>query len=181
MEQMNLSILKKHLLKEEKILWSGKSNNKRLFLKEDTFSIIFGSIFTFSGLMWIIYGICIMCGLIVKESTTPGLGIISVLMGLLMNLLGVRRLVAKTLIRKQKKEKIIYAITNKRILIIENDTNEKVISKYISQINKVDITEDKDGIGTIEFGENYPDGELSDINDVQNVYELINNLRNNIN
>jgi len=95
-------------------------------------------------------------------------------------LLGIYQIIGKPIRRKRKKEKTLYAVTNKRLLILEVRSRERMISKYISQINKVDVITSKNEIGTIEFGENYPDGEFSDINDVQSVYEIINDLRSKV-
>lgn len=180
MEPIFLDIFKRHLLKEEKILWSGKPNVNRLFSKKDAYSIFVGIAFIVSSLAWIVNGIGYMSGLKVEKNIRPDQGSVFVLLGLLVTLLGIYQIIGKPIRRKRKKEKTLYAVTNKRLLILEVRSRERMISKYISQINKVDVITSKNEIGTIEFGENYPDGEFSDINDVQSVYELINDLRSKI-
>ena len=180
MEPIFLDIFKRHLLKEEKILWSGKPNVNRLFSKKDAYSIFVGIGFIVSSLAWIVNGIRYMSGLKVEKNIRPDQGSVFVLLGLLVTLLGIYQIIGKPIRRKRKKEKTLYAVTNKRLLILEVRSRERMISKYISQINKVDVITSENGIGTIEFGENYPDGEFSDINDVQSVYELINDLRSKI-
>ena len=177
MEPIFLDIFKRHLLKEEKILWSGKPNVNRLFSKKDAYSIFVGIGFIVSSLAWIVNGIRYMSGLKVEKNIRPDQGSVFVLLGLLVTLLGIYQIIGKPIRRKRKKEKTLYVVTNKRLLILEVRSRERMISKYISQINKVDVITSENGIGTIEFGENYPDGEFSDINDVQSVYELINDLR----
>jgi len=180
MEPIFLDIFKRHLLKEEKILWSGKPNVNRLFSKKDAYSIFVGIGFIVSSLAWIVNGIRYMSGLKVEKNIRPDQGSVFVLLGLLVTLLGIYQIIGKPIRRKRKKEKTLYVVTNKRLLILEVRSRERMISKYISQINKVDVITSENGIGTIEFGENYPDGEFSDINDVQSVYELINDLRSKI-
>lgn len=180
MEPIFLDIFKRHLLKEEKILWSGKPNVNRLFSKKDAYSIFVGIGFIVSSLAWIVNGIRYMSGLKVEKNIRPDQGSVFVLLGLLVTLLGIYQIIGKPIRRKRKKEKTLYAVTNKRLLILEVRSRERMISKYISQINKVDVITSENGIGTIEFGENYPDGEFSDINDVQSVYEIINDLRSKV-
>lgn len=181
MEQIFLDIFKRHLLKEEEILWFEKPNVKKLFSPKDIYSIFFGTVFIVTSSIWTIHGIMIMRGLKVVKNMRPDQGIIFILLGISITLLGIYQIIGKPLRRKHKKENTFYAITNKRLLILIAGTNEKVISKYISQINEVYVTTSNNGIGTIEFGENYPDGEFTDINNAQNVYELINDLRSKIN
>ena len=180
MEPIFLDIFKRHLLKEEKILWSGKPNVNRLFSKKDAYSIFVGIGFIVSSLAWIVNGIRYMSGLKVEKNIRPDQGSVFVLLGLLVTLLGIYQIIGKPIRRKRKKEKTLYVVTNKRLLILEVRSRERMISKYISQINKVDVITSENGIGTIEFGENYPDGEFSDINDVQSVYEIINDLRSKV-
>ncbi|MFT8352719.1 hypothetical protein [Clostridium saccharoperbutylacetonicum] len=182
MEQVFLDIFKRHLLKEEKILWSGKpNNNNKLYSKEDAFSILYGICMIGGGVLGIVYGIRIMTGSMVQNTSKPMPWSVSFSFSIPFFVVGFYHLIGKAIRRKYKKEKTFYAITNKRLLILKVGNNEKVISKYISQINKIDINTSNEGMGTIEFGENYSDGEFSDINDVQNVYELINELRSKIN
>lgn len=181
MEQIFINRFKRHLFKEEKILWFGKPNVSRLFSKKDAYSIFIGIVFIAAGLILIVDGIMIMRGLKAEMSIRRDQGIIFILLGASVDIIGIYQIIGKAIKRKKKKEKTFYAITNKRLLILEVGTDKKVISKHISQINKVDVITSNKGIGTIEFGGNYPDSEFSDIKDVQNVYELINNLRSKIN
>ncbi|NRT37146.1 hypothetical protein OD350_19230 [Clostridium beijerinckii] len=180
MEQIFIDIFKRHLLKEEKILWLGKPNNSRLFSKKDAYSIFVGTGFIGASLIWTVNGIMYMSGAKVENNIKPKQGMVFIVLGLLVTLLGIYQIIGKPIIRKNKKEKIFYAVTNKRLLIFEDGVNKKVISKYLSQINRVDIIKSNNKMGTIEFGENYPDSEFIDINDVENVYELINDLRSKI-
>ncbi|AQR93141.1 hypothetical protein [Clostridium saccharoperbutylacetonicum] len=177
MEQIFLDAFKRHLLKEEKILWSGKPNNKKLYSKEDAFSIFHGTCMIAGGVFGIVFG----TGSLDQIASDPMPFIVSILLSTPFFIVGFYQLIVKAIRRKYKKEKTFYAITNKRLLIFEVGKDEKVISKYISQINKVDVNTSNKGMGTIEFGENDSDGEFSDINDVENVYKLINDLRSEIN
>ena len=181
MEQIFLDAFKRHLLKEEKILWGWKPNSNKLYSKEDAFSILYGTCMIGGGVFGIVFGIRIMTGSLVQNTSKPMPWSISFLFSILFFVVGFYHLIVKAIRRKYKKEKTFYAITNKRLLIVEVGNDEKVISKYISQINKVDVNTSDKGMGTIEFGENYSDGQFSDINDVQSVYELINDLRSKIN
>jgi len=91
MEPIFLDIFKRHLLKEEKILWSGKPNVNRLFSKKDAYSIFVGIGFIVSSLAWIVNGIRYMSGLKVEKNIRPDQGSVFVLLGLLVTLLGIYR------------------------------------------------------------------------------------------
>ncbi|WP_160690515.1 hypothetical protein [Clostridium sp. C2-6-12] len=181
MKQIFIDIFKRHLLKEEEILWFGRPNVNKIFSKKDAYSIFVGIGFVASSLVWIVFGIRIMSGVMVQNTNKPMPWQVCFLLAIPFVVVGFYNLIGKAIIRKHKKEKTFYAITNKRLLILEVGAKERIISKYISRINKVDAIIRNNGMGTIEFGENYPDSEFSDINDVQNVYELIDNLRSKTN
>lgn len=98
----------------------------------------------------------------------------------------------------------IYAVTDKRVLVIIGGDYNQVITKYINEVSYVGISEisiKKHGMGTIIFGETkFPSvyagdtrnkqaikysyiGSIpifNDIYDAMEVYNLVNNLRNKI-
>ncbi|MBW6411938.1 hypothetical protein [Clostridium weizhouense] len=169
-------LFKRYLLIEEKVLWSGKPDTKNLFMKEDIFPTIFGCSFIIAHLIWEVISIRIITGSIIQESVKPSDGIISALFGLPFIFIGYYLTIGRVIKRKLNKQKILYAITNKRLLIFEIGKTEKVIAKYINQITNIDIDINKNGRGTIIFGENKSYNKFYDLYDSKNVYELLNSL-----
>lgn len=179
-EQTFLDILNRQLLKEESILWFGRPNIKGLFSKEDIFSIFVGIAFIGGSSIWIVYGVLSILGISAQNSNNPVPASVCFLMAVPFIVAGYCSSIGKALKRKHRREKTVYVITNKRLLTLELNKREKVISKYISQINQVDISTNSYGIGTIIFGEKYSSIEFSDIKEVQVAYELINELRSKV-
>lgn len=173
-------LLNKYLIEEEKVLWTGKPNSKRpiiiflfIFLIPVFFYFI-DKVQSNGSHFYVYFFITIFC-------------------------------LIYTYIRLQNKKDIwestIYAITDKRILVVTGG-NDKIIEKRINNITCVKIEEKKQGIGTIVFG-NIPipslyyskssrnehalkysfDGNIpifNEINDARKVYKLVNDLRNNL-
>ncbi len=171
-------LLKRYLLLEEKILWTGKPDTKKLFLKEDIFLIVIGCSCIIANLIWEINSIRIITGSIVEENIKPSDGIISIVFGIPFILVGYYLTIGRVIKRRRNNQKILYVITDKRILIFEIGTNEKVIKKDINQITNIDMDIDKNGTGTIIFGENNSSNKFYNLCDAENVYELLNNLIN---
>jgi hypothetical protein len=94
------------------------------------------------------------------------------------------------------KKRTYYAVTNQRVLILTNLLSRNLQSEFINKIPVINKTVRKNGIGTIQFG-NYPYmGPMNrnagfnysgfgygavptfyDIKGVDNVYQMVSNLR----
>jgi len=180
MENRFLDKIQKHMVKEEKLLWSGKPNYRKIFNVRDIFFIPFT----------IVFAIFIITNFTNK---TKGLNIFNFVIYLVALYMVIGRFIAKI----YYKRKILYAVTDKRILIIIVGKHERIITKYINNLSNIDISTSKNGNGTITFGDaslfntfysntfitppwnrhNFEDTVFYDISDARKVYELVENLK----
>ncbi|EKQ50979.1 MULTISPECIES: hypothetical protein [unclassified Clostridium] len=180
MDNLFSDIIERNLLKEEKILWAGKPVVRKQSIHSNKLQVL-GSIFC---------GIVLLFMLIV--------GVLFALLGLIFIGIGYYFMVGRFKIEREEKEKTLYAVTDKRILIFKVTKREEVVRKYINEIKNIDISISNDGIGTIRFGEIPLHTRMSDatgikstldyfgegiptfydIPDAKKVYELVNSLKN---
>jgi hypothetical protein len=171
------------LLRNEQVLWVGQPENSRIFAREDLFLIPF-------SLIWL--------------SMTAPVAIISISTGELFSILfcapfvliGLYLLFGRLIHRRYMKKRTYYAVTNQRVLILTNLFSRNLQSEFINKIPFINKTVRKDGTGTIQFG-NYPYMDpmnrntgfnfsgfgygamptFYDIKGVDNVYQMVSNLR----
>lgn len=140
--------LKKNLIEGEKVLWDGKPNSKVPF-----------HIFFFVVLYIIIslYACIVAVFLEVKSIVNNGsISFIYLLIFFLAILFGFSAIYMIVIEKKIIWKNTIYAITDKRVLVIVGGDYNVVITKYINEISYVGISEisiKKNGMGTIIFGE----------------------------
>jgi len=170
MERTFVSKIEKYLLKEENVLWYGKSDIKKLFDKRDIF--------------------------FVPLSIVVGILILRYQADTLFLLFSFYLIIGRFIVKIRHKSKVIYVLTNKRILIIKNDSSKRIITRYINKLSNINISINKKGIGTIRFGESslydmfygntfmvlpwisyfWEYAIFYDISDAKKVYELIQNI-----
>ena len=101
-----LGIIEKYLLKEEKILWSGKSDIKKLFTVKDIYLIPLTSVFFIGALVYELVAISMIidptgCG---QKDASSSLGKFLALVGILFMILtfyaAIGRFVVKNLIKR---------------------------------------------------------------------------------
>ena len=201
MDEIISNELKRYLKEGEKVLWTEKCDSEESL---DDLWVILGSI------ICVLFALFIEIGEIVPSAvkyenengfipSTFYIGFFIPVVFVLFVILNARYVV----IEKNKiKENTIYAVTDKRILIVMGGKEKKLIEKDINELTEVNISDmslNKPGVGTIAFGEvvfNPPyikDGRrvrakrdsqidgiplFNDIEDVAGVYVLINSLRN---
>ncbi len=191
-------VITEELLEGEKIIWKGKPNSKVLFTSSDIFLVPF-------SLLWggfAIFGESMVLGVGLFSDKAPAVAIIPfALFGIPFVLAGLYLIFGRFIYKKKKKERTIYAVTNKRILAITNMFGKNIQAEYIDKIPSINISEKNDGNGTIKLGNShfatgmyentgmdflsgfYGKNPLAlyDIDDVKKVYNQLNILRNNIN
>lgn len=179
MDDLFSGILKRNLLKGEKILWSGKPVVSNVATHSNKLHVL-GSIF---------------CGIVLLFMLS--VGVLFALSGLIFISIGYYVTVGRFKIEREEKEKTLYVVTDKRVLIFKVTNHEEVVKKYINEIKKINISISNDGIGTIRFGEIPLHTRISnatgikstldyviediptfyDIYDAKKVYELVNSLK----
>jgi len=202
MEKAFSNEIQQHLLSEENILWTGKSDNKKLFTIQDILLIPFSCIFLLWALGVELIGIIMLFdpeGSLQKDSSR-GLGIVLSLSGIILIFFMYYLAIGRFLVKKKYKKYVNYVVTNKRVLVLINySKRKKVIEEYINNISNIYISVNKFGKGTLEFGEiNSPNklfirapliGSLMfpieeipvfyDIDGAEKVYKLVNSIKSN--
>jgi hypothetical protein len=196
-----LNEIQQHLLNGENVLWSGKSDNKKIFTIEDILLIPFSYIFLIVALFMELIGLIMLFdpeGSLQKNSSR-GLGGVLSLIGIIFILCMYYLAIGRFIVKKRYKENVIYVVTDKRVLILSNyGKRKKVIEESINEISNIYISVNKSGNGTLKFGEinspnkflinapliealMFPIEEIPvfyDIDDAEKVYTLVNSKMN---
>jgi len=189
------NVFENELIKDEKILWTGKPNPEILFTSADIFLVPFSLMWGGFALFWeaSVLGIGFLSE---KSSSTPFIPF--ALFGIPFVLIGLYFIFGRFFYKKWKKGNMYYAVTNKRILIITQTMNKNIQAEYIDRIPAINYSQNKNGTGTIKFGNaNFMMGMYDntgldffssfygkatptffDIDKSKEVYDLVNKLRN---
>jgi hypothetical protein len=135
-------MLDSHLLPDEKVLWTGGPWQGLLLRPADVFMIPF-------SLCW--GGFALMWNVTVWKGDAP---IDFKLFGLPFLIIGAYVTVGRFLIDAMARRHIIYAVTNKRVLIERKFLLRTIKSLDINRLPTLELIERSDGSGTIRFGAN---------------------------
>jgi hypothetical protein len=169
------TLFQNEMLKDEKILWTGKPKKGFVLPGGYILLILFG--FPLLGI-----------GSFMGYSAIQSFDIFAMIFCLPFILFGLYLFFGVIISRNYQTKRTYYAVTNQRIIILINSSNKKVESILINQIPVLNKTVKKDGSGTIQFdntgymgtGRNsYRIEALSfdNIMDVDTVYRMISDLR----
>ena len=169
------TLFQNEMLKDEKILWSGRPKQGFFLTGGDILVSLFGLIF-------------LGVGSLMEYSAIQSFDIFLMIFSLPFLLFGLYMVLGSIIYKNYQKKRTYYAVTNQRVLVLINSFSKKVESKLISQIPVLNKTVKKNGSGTIQFdntgymgtGRNsYRIEALSfdNIMDVDTVYRMISDLR----
>ncbi|WP_423065408.1 PH domain-containing protein [Devosia sp. CN2-171] len=135
---MDDQIIRSRLLSGERILWSGRPAQGLLFVPSDAFLIPFGLFFLGFSIFWI-----------AMASNAGGafflFGIPFVVVGLFMS-------VGRFFVDAWLRQTMVYAVTDRRILIARPAPFGRFISVDRSRMPESELREGVDGRGTLRFG-----------------------------
>jgi hypothetical protein len=177
------------LLSGEKFYWAGKPNPHVIFHSDDWSAIPF-------SLFWT--GFFIFCEAdalgYVSDSKRGGGSLFMVLWGIPFIVIGQYMIWGRFFYDAWLKRRTYYAVTNRRVLVLQEGWNWKVRDMHVEAIVGMEI--EGDAVGTIWFGPKYPVivrrgqksrglnrftiGEVlvfADVDDVQAVHRLVLELR----
>jgi len=170
------------LKKGEELLWHGRPGGGIKFRLIDIFLVPF-SLFWGGGVIFLEFG-----------AITSGTNIIFPILGVPFVLIGLYLLFGRFYIDLYRRKNTLYALTNHRLLTIQKLRKKNVKSINLSFVSNTNISENRDGSGTItvytdgsmagtfDFGNktflSFIAGEptmptLEDISDVREVYNLL--------
>lgn len=136
--------LQQHLFSDEHVLWSGQPKQGIVFSAKDAvlipFSLMWGGFAVFwNAMVWLgPFG----SG---NQEASPWF---FKLWGLPFLIIGVYIVIGRFLHDKHIRNNLLYAVTNKRILIVRGP---KIMSLDIKRLPRLELSEHKDGTGTLAF------------------------------
>ena len=177
----------------ESILWSGQPSRKVVFGKQDVFLIPFSLLWGGFAIFWeaSVLGLLAFGG----KSAPNAAPWFMALFGVPFVVIGQYLIWGRFVYAAWKKGKIVYAVTDKRVVVLDRGLGRKVTSAYLQQLPAIQKTLRRDGIGTLTFGLSVPvgggrnnmaawDGGLSspvptfvDVEDAENVYRVVSDAR----
>lgn len=141
----NDKLISDELIEDERILWSGKPNHKKVFSKQDVYLVPFSIIWLLGALIWELLAV-----LSIKENITilelffPCVGSVFVLFGLYFSF-------GRLIYKRYKKKNTYYAITDSRVMILVNGKRVKITSILIRDVEQFSKESVSNGKGIIIF------------------------------
>ena len=139
------------LTKEEKLLWSGQPDPSIIFSKADIFLVPFSILWGGFAIVWEFLAM-IAVFTQTNHSTDKMAILIFPLFGIPFVLIGLYFMVGRFIVKKLRKQKTFYAVTNKRVLIITKFFGENLQAEYINSLPSINKSIRPNGFGTITFG-----------------------------
>jgi hypothetical protein len=147
MDQYSLQqSLQSELLPGESLLWSGQPSRRAVFHRDDWFGIPFSLMWGGFAIFWTISA----AGGFNRGKGSP----FFVLWGIPFVVMGQYVIWGRFVYNWWHKARVIYAITSRRLLIVDHAWSRKVNAIYVDQIPLIEKFLRSDGIGTLRFG--YP-------------------------
>jgi hypothetical protein len=138
--------INKELLSGERVLWSGRPDTKKIFSSSDLFLVPF-------SLLWAGFAIFWEYNAITINITRSGLmGVVFPVFGGFFVVMGLYMMFGRFIYKFYDKKNTVYAITNKRILIVRGLFGKKVNALFIDKIDNVIKSNGSGGFGNIVFG-----------------------------
>jgi hypothetical protein len=133
------------LLPAESLLWTGQPLRRVIFHTSDWFAIPF-------SLMWGGFALFWEWGASSQTSNSShSVGTFFSLWGIPFVLIGQYMIWGRFLYTAWKKTRTFYAVTNKRVIVLNTATSRKITDAFMAGLTTVSVTTRADGIGTIEF------------------------------
>jgi hypothetical protein len=139
--------LQNELHNGESLLWVGKPNTSVIFHPSDWFLIPFSLLWGGFAIFWE-GGVTGLFGL-GNGNPSPSF---FMLWGIPFVLIGQYLIWGRFFYAAWKKTRLIYAVTNRRVLVLALPPRTKTISSFIDRLPAVDKELRSDGIGTLKFG-----------------------------
>jgi hypothetical protein len=140
------------LLPGESILWTGQPSPRVIFHPSDWFAIPFSLMWGGFALFWI-YGASGYGRNADQSVLTHGAQHLSLfaLWGIPFVLIGQYMIWGRFFYTAWKKTRTFYAVTNKRVIVLNAQRNRKVTDAFLAGLSSVSLTTRSDDVGTIEF------------------------------
>ncbi|MEM6265482.1 MAG: PH domain-containing protein [Bacteroidota bacterium] len=134
--------LRGHLSSDENLLWTGKPKSGIVFRTPDIFLVPCSVLWCGFAIFWVVMA-------------SQGGGLFA-LFGAPMVLVGLMFVFGRFIIDARQRANTIYGITEHRILIKSGIFSQKLTSINIRTLSNLELSEKRNGTGTISFGPKYP-------------------------
>jgi hypothetical protein len=132
------------LLSGESLLWSGQPQKKVIFHEQDWYTIPF-------SLLWGGFAIFWEWGVTNQAAKSGSTFDIFQLWGIPFILIGQYMIWGRFFYTAWKKGRTYYAVTNKRVIVLNVGSTRKITDTYFSNLTSASLSVRADGIGTIKF------------------------------
>ena len=147
MDGPDATALRSYLLPGEHILWTGRPIQGIVLTASDAFLIPF-------SLLW--GGFAIFWNVAVWNVPNSGPDLLFQLFGLPFLIAAVYILVGRFVHDAALRKKLIYAVTDQRVLVLKASRSAKLTSMDLRALPALELEEDRGGGGTISFDANSP-------------------------
>lgn len=140
------SEIQSELLVGERVIWTGQPLAHVIFHPSDWYGIPF-------SLMWGGFAIFWESGVmkVAPGESASSVSLPFVLWGIPFVLIGQYMIWGRFFYTAWKKKRTHYALTNKRVLVLNSGGTHKLVSAFLNALDSVTLTSRNDGIGTIQF------------------------------
>jgi hypothetical protein len=190
--QDSLIVIQPELTSGESILWAGQPSTRVVFHKEDLFLIPFSFLWSGFAIFWegAVAGYWGSSG---TSSAHPW--VFGMIWGIPFVVIGQYMIWGRFLYGAWKKKRTHYAVTNRRVIVVQDGWKRQMASNYIDTLPTLIKEGGSIGIGTLRFAQSESmwsgrrgweawDGmavgtvpTFIDIEDVDSVYRLVSDLR----
>jgi hypothetical protein len=152
-DQAAYEAIQPELLNGESVLWAGCPSLSVIFHKEDFLAIPFSLLWGGFAIFWegAVSGFWASTGKRHTASQIP-----FQLWGIPFVLMGQYMIWGRFFFDAWNKHRTFYAVTNRRILVVQNIRRRRFASTYIDTLPTIDKESRSDGIGTLRFNEQPP-------------------------
>lgn len=189
-DQDSILVVQPELTSGESVVWAGQPRAGALFHKEDLFLVPFSLLWGGFTLFW--EAMASGLGGVAKGGGAP---IFFQLWGIPFVLIGQYFIWGRFLYASWLKKRTYYAVTNRRVIVVQTGGQRKIASSYLDSLPSLIKEGGSNGTGVLRFAPTQPMwsgrqgwgawnamnvGEIPtfvDIEDVDNVYRLISDLR----
>lgn len=137
-------LIQNHLEPRETILWSGQPKQGVMLRGSDAFLIPFSLLWGGFAFFW------------EYSVLTSGAPPFFALFGIPFVVIGAYLIIGRFYVEAKQREKIFYAVTTDRVIIISGLLQQKVKSLFLRTLSDLSLTESRDGTGSISFGSSFP-------------------------
>jgi len=145
------TLIERELTASEQLLWTGAPRQGLRLRPADAFMIPFSLLWGGFAMFW---EYSVLRGFQGQDSHSPPL--FFALWGVPFVLMGLYLIVGRFFVDAFQRARTVYAVTNKRALIVTTWWNRQVNSVSLQPLPAISLTEKSDGSGTITFGPQLP-------------------------